>query len=146
MQKSLVMACCVTALLAACSDSDKKSKAPSVEADNSSPTTEVEGKSIDFHLDGESTFTSEGKLPLTIVIEELPNDDVIYVTVESDALESGAISITPVKTILYPSNGASTLELMVIDQSLTDNTAVQVNITTSSNQQLHAVHDIKVGQ
>lgn len=148
MYKIIALSAFISLLLLGCDSSDnKKESAPIENGEESTASVPNDvNNDIAFSVEGGHVFARDGSLSLLVEINNLNNDDALYLSITGEAIDSGLVSVTPTKSVLYPSNNATSLRLKVRNIALNENTDLLLNMTSSSNQQLDITHTINLEQ
>ena len=102
---------------------------------DSSSEQPVDGKSnfnpADFTVNQLNPLPANGESQMLVQLQNLPGDDAVYVTVTSDDVENGKLSLSPSKTILNPNDGSASLVISAKDLGVSSAPAVTLTVTTS---------------
>ncbi|OUR91281.1 hypothetical protein A9Q81_18035 [Gammaproteobacteria bacterium 42_54_T18] len=88
---------------------------------------------VSLDVTGGSEFAADGTLSLRVAVSELNNDDAIYLSVQSDDVDSQAMSVSPQQSVIYPTDGDVDVTLTVKNNSLTANPTLSVTVVTAGN-------------
>lgn len=134
----------LSAFLAACFDSGSSSSG----SDSGSDSEVGSGSSFnpaDFTVNQLNDFSESGESTLSIQLNNLTNDDAIYLTASSSDMENSRLNITPFKTVLNPTDGTAQVTLRVKDTGLTSQPSIHVLVTTSGNTSMEQTLDLNWG-
>jgi len=111
-------------LLFACSESANKS-----DSSGSNVDQQPQNPQLKASLSGETTIQPGAKLTLLLEVEELSNDDALYIKAKS--FDQRAIAVNPSSALIYPTAGKASLALTVQALDLTSAQNIDIELLTS---------------
>lgn len=123
-------------LLSACSDGGSSSAAP--DQDDKSALDPA-----DLVLNQTVGLSANTDAKITVQLNNLPTDDAVYVSVESDDAATGQLQLSPSKTILNPNKGSASFIINADDLGLSSAPEIHISITTSGNQAMEKVQTLQ---
>lgn len=142
MKAKLIISAFLLAALAACSGGGSSNANKAVPADTAASNNtgsaggSVSSGNVVLKVGGDRGFASNKEMNLDIDVSSLGSDEVIYLSVKGDDIRSGALLVSPEKSVAYPTDGKVNLKLNVKDVSLNGNSSFDIEVTTATNLKL----------
>lgn len=129
--------------LSACTGGNSTSK--SVE-----PTEDTSGgqtiSTVQFELQQQGEINKGGSLNIPAAFNQLASDDAIYLSVLSEDIENGKLTVEPKSALLYPTNGRASVVLSLTDNGLNRSTNINVELTTSNGLVINEIVNLTLGE
>jgi hypothetical protein len=116
----------VLLLLAGCSGGGDSAPAPEEQSRNNF-------NPADFTVVQVTELSRTTKGSVNINLNNLADDNAVYITVKSSDIENGKLNVSPYKTVLNPNDGAADITLAVEDLGLTSAPNLTIEVTTAGN-------------
>jgi hypothetical protein len=101
---------------------------------------------VQFKLQEQGEINRRGSLNIPAEFNQLDSDDAVYLSVISEDIESGKLTVEPKDALLYPTNGKANVVLLLTDIGLSRSTNISVKLTTSSGDVIKKIVNVTLGE
>lgn len=142
----LLLAAVCTAFVGCGGDSDKSTKEPNPTETNNVTTPEQgsSGVAERMKVSGPSTVAEGQSIELNIDVASLKTDNPVYLSISSDAIDDGSLTIEPTSSMLYPNKGQLTVLINVTNNRLMEAADLTLLLRTSDNVTVSVNHTLSL--